>query len=518
MTDPILTPAQSRALAELEAALAATGHAALTGRSCIGKTMIVDALAKRHDARVINFDDCLKLGPLIPLDKWGERVLAMLDTALDESDMLVLDDFDRILQIDGGSSVWPLLVTGKKVLIERAKAAGKRVVLAGRPARFSHEENGEHAEIVLIHYANQIYEARTVPLVILPPWLDSEDMVSLAKWRVGPGGEDFLAGVDFDALRDSVARMTPRQFLLALDLLDKSAPTTTAAFAEAVAEYLPASNVNLGNVEMIQFDDLPGTEAIAEALETHVAMPFEHPEEARRLGFKARRGVMLFGPPGTGKTSIGRALAHRMKGKFFLLDGSIGTEPPHQFIARAEAIIDRATRNTPSVLFIDDADSLLSISYAAGVVRRLLSLMDGMESDSASKICVMMTVMDPTKIPDALVRSGRVELWLETFPPDEPTRARIFARWQGEKLPGVEALDFALLAGASAGFTPADIRRVMDDARLLLAADRANGATLQDATHYALQATEELKVMRARMATILNDNSLRVGTMQEMAA
>jgi len=276
--------------------------------------------------------------------------------------------------------------------------------------------------------------------------------------------------------------------------------------------------VSLGDVEKISFADLPGTEGIAEALEVHVAMPFEHPEEARRLGFAARRGVMLFGPPGTGKTSIGRALAHRMKGKFFLLDGSIGTEPPHQFIARAEAIIDRATRNTPSVLFIDDADSLLSISYAAGVVRRLLSLMDGMQSESASKICVMMTVMDPTKIPDALVRSGRVELWLETVPPDVATRARIFARYQGAKLPLADALDVNLLAEASAGFTPADIRRVMGDARLLLAADRASGVPLRDATQYALQATEELKIMRGRMATVLNDNSLRVGTMQEMAA
>ena len=380
MTDAILTPAQLRALAQLEEGLTATGNAALMGRSCTGKTMIIEALAERHGAKIVNFDDCLELGPLVPVDKWSERVLAMLETALDESAMLILDDFDRMLAIDGDSSVWPLLVQGKRALIERAQAAGKDLVLVGRTARLSHDEKDEHAQRNELHYARHNFEAKTIPLVILPPWLDASDMMALAtgRWRTELQGADFLEALDFEAIQDSVARLTPRQFILALDLLGKATPPTTTALAEAIAEFLPAANVSLGDVELIKFDDLPGTEEIAQALETHVAMPFERPEEARRLGFKARRGVMLFGPPGTGKTSIGRALAHRLKGKFFLIDGSIGTEPPHQFIARAEAIIDRATRNSPSVLFIDDADSLLIISFAAGVVRRLLSLMDGM--------------------------------------------------------------------------------------------------------------------------------------------
>jgi len=196
MIDPILTPAQSRALGELEEALAATGYAALMGQSCIGKTMIVDALVNRHGGKVVDFEDCLKLGPLVPMEKWSERVLAMIEAALEETTMLVLDDFDRILPIDGDSSVWPLLVTGKKGLIERAQAAGKRLVLVGRTARWSHEENDAHSQRFVMHYANQNYEARTIPLVVLPPWLEAEDMESLARRRCGSEGTDFLAALD----------------------------------------------------------------------------------------------------------------------------------------------------------------------------------------------------------------------------------------------------------------------------------------------------------------------------------
>src|SRR5262249_40171763 len=161
---------------------------------------------------------------------------------------------------------------------------------------------------------------------------------------------------------------------------------------------------------------------IVEALETNIVLPFENRKLAMELGLKPKRGVLLYGPPGTGKTSIGRALAHRMKGKFFLIDGSFISEPPNMFFEKFQAVVREAEENSPSVLFIDDADVLFRIDHVAGLVRYLLSLLDGLESETARNVCVMMTAMDVKKIPDALLRSGRVELWLETRQPSEETR------------------------------------------------------------------------------------------------
>jgi len=69
------------------------------------------------------------------------------------------------------------------------------------------------------------------------------------------------------------------------------------------------------------------------------------------------------GFPGAGKTSIGRALAHRMKGKFFMIDGTFITEPPGAFFNRVKAVFEAARANSPSVIFIDDADVLFKTDH-----------------------------------------------------------------------------------------------------------------------------------------------------------
>jgi transitional endoplasmic reticulum ATPase len=112
-----------------------------------------------------------------------------------------------------------------------------------------------------------------------------------------------------------------------------------------------------------------------------------------------------------------------------------------------------------------------------------------------------------------------VELWLETKPPEEATRAAMFQRWSDARLPGHEGIDHALLASRSPGFTPADIRRAMGDARLLYARDCKAGRPLRETTAYALEAIDALIAMRDAMASLLADETLRFGaTMQEMAA
>jgi len=113
-----------------------------------------------------------------------------------------------------------------------------------------------------------------------------------------------------------------------------------------------------------------------------------------------------------------------LKSKFFLIDGTIisGTQ---QFHPRIHQVFEAAKQNAPAIIFIDDSDVIFETGQETGLYRFLLTMLDGLESTSAGRICLMMTAMDVGNLPPALVRSGRIELWLETRLPDQSARAAI---------------------------------------------------------------------------------------------
>ncbi len=181
------------------------------------------------------------------------------------------------------------------------------------------------------------------------------------------------------------------------------------------------SNVEVDEVQSVELKDLRGVDEVITALEDNIILPLENLELSQRLGLTPKRGVMLAGPPGTGKTTVGRALARRLRGKFFLIDGTIisGTE---YFYHQVNHIFHMAMENAPSIVFIDDSDVIFESGKEHGLYRYLLTKLDGLESKSASNVCVMMTAMDLGNIPPALVRSGRIELWLEMKLPGSSDR------------------------------------------------------------------------------------------------
>ena len=112
----------------------------------------------------------------------------------------------------------------------------------------------------------------------------------------------------------------------------------------------------------------------------------------------------------------------------------------------------------------------------------------------------MMTAMDAGKLPSPLLRSGRVELWLETKLPTSETRLKIIERWLPKDMPGADDLDSAKLVGDTEGFTPADLRRLAADAKLLYAADLVAGRQVGRAIDYLNLAADDLNGLRATIS------------------
>jgi ATP-dependent 26S proteasome regulatory subunit len=258
------------------------------------------------------------------------------------------------------------------------------------------------------------------------------------------------------------------------------------------------SNVHLEEVQRVDLRDLKGVDDVLRALEANVVLPLENAELAARYDLRPKRGVLLAGPPGTGKTTVGRALAHRLRSKFFLLDGTAIAGTP-EFYERVHRVFEAAKHNAPAVIFIDDSDVVFE-GGDMGLYRYLLTMLDGLESESVGRVCVMMTAMDVGSLPPALVRSGRIELWLDMRLPDEEARAAILAERCAAVHGVVGPVDVPRLAAATDGLSGADLKRLVDDGKLLYAYDVARGGATRPATDYFVDAADVVRTNKARYA------------------
>jgi hypothetical protein len=157
-------------------------------------------------------------------------------------------------------------------------------------------------------------------------------------------------------------------------------------------------------------NDLIGVDDILDEITTSVINPM-------RLcipGIHIKKGLLLCGPPGTGKTSIGRWLAHQIKGKFYLIGGEVGVNGC-PLIKTFQNTIRKAKENAPSVVFIDDGDVLFDHD---DTYRAFLTILDGVDANTRSDICVILTCMNMRKVPSSLIRGGRLEMTLMTRLPD----------------------------------------------------------------------------------------------------
>ncbi len=488
-----LSPAQQKAFDEIMELSSVVTVCAIESAPGLGKSSICRVIADSFQAELIGWDDFVTHVAQRPSDSAEDSMLIAMEEALVRSDLVIVDALEALIDYRGRYNSAHFLL---KSIAEKARLLGKRMIFAGEKAFASF--NRSPGELMRVQ-------------------IDALDAADYACILTNMLGKDRVANLDC-ALLHRAAPMLNGHDLRTLGglLLDSEAPTAEEAIA-LVEGMIIECNTDISEVEELTFSDLPGTEAIAELLDTHVILPLTNKKLAAQLGLKPKRGVLLYGPPGTGKTSVGRALAHKMKGRLHLIDGSFITEPPIAFFNKVRTIVQEAKDSAPCVLFVDDADVLFGIEHISGLSRYLLSLLDGVESETAGKVCVMMTAMNVSKIPAAIMRSGRVELWLETRTPDASTRAAILKKWLGTNFPASDRIDFQKLSVLAENFTPADLRRVVGDARTFLAAAVISGSVVSNSETYLERAISELIGTRDRMADNLRDESLRIGTISSKA-
>jgi transitional endoplasmic reticulum ATPase len=312
------------------------------------------------------------------------------------------------------------------------------------------------------------------------------------------GGEP-ATNLDAEKIYRFAPKLNAHQMRAACDWLRPSGPFSTDQFIDYLRSQRLASNVDLDEVQEVDLHDLQGVDDVVRSLEIHIVLPLTKDSLTSQLGLRPKRGVLLYGPPGSGKTTIGRALAHRLRGKFFLIDGTFiaGTS---DFYNRIHRIFEAAKDNSPSVIFIDDADAIFEDGEERGLYRYLLTMLDGLESEGTARVCVMMTAMNLQHLPPALVRSGRVELWLEMKLPDADARKRILENHLHGITAELSNYDLARIISATEDFTGADIKRLVEDAKGLYAFSRASGAETQNATDYFLEAASGVRENKQRFA------------------
>ena len=480
-----LTPAQQSAADHLIAALPAGSILILRGDAGAGKTTIMDTIRAETGGILLGMRSFVDMLMLRRPDAIEQSFVEMIEEAMADHEVVLVDDFHLITAITGHYNYTRagLMDAVLEGVVATICAQSRKLILA---------TNKEDA-----------------------PWA-----IRSRAWCFDIG--DFTPA-DYEAIASAYSRASTREldyakihrFAPKLNAHQiKSAclwpghgrPCTTEAFIEYLSSIDITSNVDRDEVQPVTWKDLKGLDDVIEALEAKVVLPFEDNVLSAELELKPKRGVLLAGPPGTGKTTIGRALAHRLKGKFFLIDGTVVADATN-FIDTVSGIFERAKRNAPSVIFIDDTD-LIFENKGTGFYRYLLTMLDGLESASAERVCVMMTAMEVGSIPAAMLRSGRVELWLETRLPDLEARTAILRERLTRVAEPVRGVDTSLLAAASRGLTGADLKAVVEDGKLLFAHDKARGRRLRAIEDYFLDA---IATVRANRRSYGRRKAIRLG-------
>ena len=216
-------------------------------------------------------------------------------------------------------------------------------------------------------------------------------------------------------------------------------------------------------------DKVAGMHVLKELLRREVVDPVRNPEPFRRYGLSIPNGILLYGPPGCGKTYIARQLAEEL-GHYFveIIPSELASPYIHQSVIRIRELFDAAAEQAPAVVFIDEFEALVPSreglgghqQYKAEEVNEFLAHLN---SCSEKQIFVIAATNQPQKIDPAVRRTGRLDKLIYVGPPDIEARREMLALHL-EGRPVAADFDVKALADALEGYSASDIRFLVDEA------------------------------------------------------
>ncbi len=463
----------------------------LHGPPGTGKTLLAKAVANESEANFIHIN-----GPEIMSKFYGEseqKLRKIFEDAEENAPSIIfIDELDAIApkreEVQG--EVERRVVAQLLATMDGLKSRGQVIVIGAtnrlnsldpalrRPGRFDREieigvpDEAGRLEILHIH-------TRGMPLTTEGE--ERVDLQSIAKDTHG------FVGADLQALCREAAMKALRRYLpdilsnvidtaeeIPQEVLEKL-EVTASDFREAQKEVLPSAIREVFiEIPNVHWDDIGGLEAAKEELREVVEWPLNRPEVFKRMGITPPKGVLIYGPPGCGKTLLARAVATESKANFIAVKGP---EIMSKWVGESEKAVREVFRKArtaaPCIVFFDEIDAIApsrgrisdSTQVTERVISQLLTEMDGL--DAMKDVVVLAATNRPELIDRALLRTGRFDRWVFIDSPDEKSRLAIFELYTVKAgMPLAADVDLHELARMTENYVGADIEAVCREAAM----------------------------------------------------
>lgn len=241
---------------------------------------------------------------------------------------------------------------------------------------------------------------------------------------------------------------------------------TTTLFTEGE----PVKREDEESVDDIGYEDIGGCRRQMAQIREMIELPLRHPALFKTLGVKPPRGVLLYGPPGSGKTMIARAVANETGAFFFLINGpEIMSKMAGDSEANLRKAFEEAEKNSPAIIFIDEIDSIapkrdkVNGEVERRIVSQLLTLMDGLKG--RGQVIVIAATNRPNSMDPALRRFGRFDREIDIGVPDEVGRIEIL-RIHTRNMKLDDEVELESISKETHGFVGADLAQLCTESAL----------------------------------------------------